>query len=101
MSIDNPTQRQTDGGWLCWVALRLSDFWEFIDKRDIDKHVVMAIIMYGTVRITTWSMAYIEANPNDAGTDVGLKVGAVLLSWNLIAAPAIKWYFDARTKEQS
>lgn len=86
-------------GWrsvTCWLAQRASETWEWIDKRDIDKHLVMVLIMWGTIKITSWAMKYVDLHPDDAGADVGLKVGAVLLAWNIIATPAIGWYFKAR-----
>jgi hypothetical protein len=81
---------------MCTLALRGSQLFDWFDKRDIDKHLVMAIIMAGTVKITWWAAQYVDANPADAGTDVGLKVAAVMIPWSIIATPAIKWYFDSR-----
>jgi hypothetical protein len=42
-------------------AARLSEAWDFIDKRDIDKHAVAAIIIiYGTLKLTSWGIAFAE-----------------------------------------
>ena len=57
VSEDQNLRRASDGGVLCWVALRIADFWDWIDNRDIDKHVVSVFIMYGTYYITNWAMA--------------------------------------------
>ena len=89
-------RRASDRGPLCWLALRAGQFWDFVDKRDIDKHAVMVVVVLGTIRLTEWAMKFTDLHGTESGTDIGLKVAAVLAPWTLIASPAIKWYFDAR-----
>ena len=89
-------RRVDDNGVLCRCAGLISRGWDWFDKRDIDKHIIMAIVIYGTIRLTLWATNYVDMHSMDSGADVGLKVAAVLLPWNIIAAPAIKWYFESR-----
>ena len=89
-------RRTTDKGWLCWVALRASDAWDWIDKRDIDKHAVTMIVLVGTAIITGWAMefAWYSSRP---GLEIAAIIGAVATPYAAVQAVAIKWYFEART----
>lgn len=90
-------RRASDLGPLCWLALRAGQFWDFIDKRDIDKHAVSVSIMLGTLKITTWAMLYAEKVDGKPGLEVAAVLGAVLAPWMALQAAAVKWYFEART----
>ena len=72
---------------------QLTKFWDFIDKRQIDKHLVSIAILYGTVRITEWAMGYANAH---ADANLSLIIAAVSAPYLGLQAAAIKWYFDAR-----
>ncbi len=87
------TRRRTDGGLLCWLALRLSELWDFIDNRDIDKHFISIAVMYGTVKITTWAMMYAE---KFQGPNTPLIIAAVCAPYMAMQAWALKSYFDSR-----
>jgi hypothetical protein len=88
-------RRAEDHGVLCWIAMRCSEAWDFIDKRDIDKHVVSIAVLYGTIIITRWAMDYAE-NGDRPGLEVAAIVAAVGAPYMALQAAAIKWYFDAR-----
>ena len=90
-------QRETDKGFLCSVALRAGQFWEFIDRRDIDKHIVTLCILYGTVVVTRWGMAYAEAHSDKAGLEVAAILAAIGAPYMALQAAAISFYFKART----
>ncbi len=90
-------RRATDQGPLCWLALRAAQFWDFIDKRDIDKHAVSIAIMYGTIRVIEWAMAYAAAADGKPGLEVAAIIGAVSAPYMALQAAAIRFYFDART----
>jgi len=98
---DNPLlnrrQRVTDHGVLCWLALRFSELWDFIDKRDIDKHTVSLAVMYGSYRITTWAFQFAEAHMDKSGVELAAVLAAVIAPWSLIQTTAIKWYFESRS----
>jgi len=76
--------------------MRFSQAWDWIDKRDIDKHTVSIFIMYGTYEITRWAMRYAE-HGDRPGTEVAFIIGAVAGPYMALQAAALKWYFDART----
>lgn len=91
-----PRNRRTDGGWLCWVALRAAQFWDFIDKRDIDKHTVSIIILIGTIKVTQWAMDFASAHTDKSGIEVAAIIAAVLVPYNALQAAAISFYFKSR-----
>ena len=88
-------QRATDQGWLCIVALRAGQFWEWIDRRDIDKHTVSLAILSGTAIVTKWAMHYAE-NGERPGLEIAAILAAVLAPYMALQAAAIKWYFEGR-----
>lgn len=91
-----PSRRATDRGALCTLALRASQFWDWIDKRDIDKHLISLGVLYGTVEVTAWAMRYAEhaARP---GLEVAAIVAAVGAPYMALQAAAIAFYFRSRT----
>jgi hypothetical protein len=86
-----------DGGWLCWVALRLADLWDFIDKREIDKHAISATVLWFSFRITEWAMQFVSTHPEKSGVEAAAVIAAVLLPWSGVQAGAIAWVFKARS----
>lgn len=90
-------QRATDKGFLCVVALRAGQFWDFIDKRNIDKHAVSLAILYGTVVVTRWAMVYAAAHADKAGIEVAAVIAAILAPYMALQAAGIGFYFRART----
>ena len=89
-------RRATDQGPLCWLALRAGQFWDFIDRRDIDKHAVSLAFLFGTVKATSWAMAFSETSTRP-GLEVAAIIAAVLAPFMTVQGVVIKWYFDART----
>lgn len=90
------TRRADDKGWLCWVALRASQFWEFIDKRNIGKHALSLGIFYGTIKITTWAMTFASGFTTKSGIEVAAVIAAVVAPYMALQAAAVKFYFDVR-----
>lgn len=90
-------QRVTDRGFLCMLALRAGQFWDFIDGRQIDKHAVSVAILYGTILVTKWAMHYAEAHADKAGLEVAAVMAAILAPYMALQAAAISFYFKART----
>ena len=79
------------------VAAFLSSVWDFIDKRDIDKHAVAWAVFYVTIRLSIWSVHFATYSPRPGG-DVAAIIAAVWAPWNLVQAAVINWYFSARPK---
>ncbi len=80
----------------CWIAQRLSEFWGWVDDRDIDKHTVSVAVMLGTWRITEWAMVYAHTSPRP-GLEVAAIIAAVVGPYSVLQAAAVKFYFDSRT----
>ena len=89
---EEPTRRKTDG-WFGW----LTRLWDWIDNRDIDKHVMAWATYYVTIRIVAWAAEFIEDNPDKPGLEVAAIVTAVTLPWTPVQAAVIRWYFEARS----
>lgn len=89
-------RRAADGGWLCWVAMRCSEAWDWIDKRNIDKHFISVAILFGTVKITAWSMGYAERHGEKSGIEAAAIIAAVAAPYMALQAAAIAFYFRAR-----
>lgn len=92
-----PLRRRSDGGPLCWLALRLSDFWNWVDDRDIDKQVVSIAILYGTYRITEWLFQFVEAHMDKSGLELAAVVAAITVPWSALQAAVVAFYFRARS----
>ena len=92
---DKPQRRALDQGFMCKVALRASQAWDWIDNRDIDKHFISLAVLSGTVILTQWAMefAYWSSRP---GLEVAAIIGAVTAPYCALQAAAISFYFRAR-----
>lgn len=84
----SPQRRETDG-WFGW----LTRIWDWIDKRDIDKHVSSWVIIYGTLRITEWCFQYARDFPN---METAAIIAAITVPWSALQMASLKWYFDSR-----
>lgn len=79
------------------ILKTLGQIWDWVDKRDIDKHLVSVCIMYGTIRVTEWAMAFTSLHPDKPGLETAAIIAAVTAPYMALQAAAIKFYFDART----
>lgn len=93
-------RRAGDGGILCKVALRAGQFWDFIDQRDIDKHLIAWATFYITYFLLNWVLNFVWVYPDKPGLEVAAIVAAVLMPWTPVQGAVIKWYFAARTHSQ-
>ena len=73
-------------------------WWDWIDKRDVDKHVVVMIVLYGTKILTDWAMAYAMLHHDKPGLEVAAVIAAVTGPYMALQTACIKFYFDARPK---
>jgi hypothetical protein len=73
----------------------ITRWWDWIDDRDIDKHAVSLVILYGTWAITRWAMNFAETG-NRPGLEVAAIIGAVVAPYMALQGAAIKFYFAAR-----
>ena len=78
--------------------MTLAAFWDWIDQRDIDKHVVSIAILFGTVSISRWAMTFAAAHANDP--NCSLVIAAVTAPYMILQGAAIKFYFEARSTPQ-
>ena len=88
-------RRSEDRGWLCWVAGRFSQAWDWIDRRQVDAHIVNAITLYGTIKITTWGMHFAE-HGDRPGLEIAAILAAIGVPWTALQAAMVKFIFDAR-----
>lgn len=93
-------RRSTDKGLLCALALRAGQFWDFIDKRAIDKHLMAWGMFFITWYLLDWTLDYIYQHPQKSGLEIGAIVAAYMVPWTPLQAAVIKWYFEARPQSQ-
>jgi hypothetical protein len=108
---EQPRHRATDSGWLCLVALRGSQFWEWVDNRDVDKHLaawgIIGFLLHGTWQLRNWGTDFLDrwlaaeqSGHMIQGSEVALAVGAVLAPWATVLSVVIPLvlsnYFRAR-----
>lgn len=70
--------------------------WDWIDKRDIDKHVVSMAVLFGTIKVTEWSMMFASLHADKPGIEIAAIIAAVTTPYMALQAAVIKFYFDSR-----
>ena len=106
-----PARRVTDQGFWCRLARRGSEFWDWVDKRDIDKHLTAQAIIWafliGSYRMVLWGWDFArswldaaKAGKVISGTEVAAVVAAIGGPWSLLVgavlATVVNFYFKAR-----
>lgn len=81
---------------MCVAAQRLREFWDWVDKRQIDAYAISLAILYGTVIITDWAMTFVEKYPDMDGLKAAAIIAAIMAPWSALQAVAIKFLFEAR-----
>lgn len=74
----------------------LTRWWDWIDKRDVDKHTVVLIVLYGTKILTDWAMLYAATHAEKSGLEVAAVIAAVTTPYMALQTACIKFYFDSR-----
>ena len=70
--------------------------WDWADKRDLDKHAVSVVVLYGTKVLTSWAMVFASSHPDKPGLEIAAIIGAVTAPYMVLQAAAIKFYFESR-----
>lgn len=96
MSEEN--RRASDVGIWCVIAQRAREVFDWIDRRQIDAYAVSFIILYATIKITEWAMAFVDKYPNKPGVEVAAIIAAVMVPWSGLQAACVKFLFDARQR---
>ena len=89
-------RRADDGGWLCQVAHRASQGWDWFDLRQIDSHVVAIAVLYLTFDLATWAMDFADNHPDMDGLKMAAIIAAVLGPWTFLQGAVVKFYFETR-----
>ncbi len=58
--------------------MNIGAFWDWIDKRQLDKHALSLGVFWGTVKVTEWAMAYATIFETKPGSEVAMIIAAVL-----------------------
>lgn len=74
----------------------LTRLWDWIDKRDIDKHAVAWAFLIGTGKVTAWATYFAEYSQRP-GLETAAVIAAATAPFMAVQAVVIKWYFDSRT----
>lgn len=91
-----PQRRRTDSVFGALIKSGAA-VWDFIDRRQIDKHLVSLVILYGTVKMTEWAMGFAAALGAKPGLEVAAVIAAVTAPYMALQAAALAFYFKART----
>ena len=67
---------------------KIAQFWDWLESRDIDKYVLLIVILYGTTIVMRWSISY--ANLHSAGSDTALVL-AVNASYIALQVAALNF----------
>lgn len=89
MTNELPKRRREDRSWF-------TRGWDWIDERDIDKHIASLGIFYGTVLVTQWAMRYADTHADNSGVEVAAVIAAIMAPYMALQAAAISFYFKAR-----
>lgn len=97
--IEEPlhNRRARDRGLLCLVALRFSQLWDFVDNRNIDKHIVAFLVVIQTYRITGWAFEFARQVESQPGLEIAAIITAILAPWTALVLAVAKWYFERLT----
>jgi hypothetical protein len=87
-----------DGNFWCRAAYHGSEFWDWIDKRQIDAHCYSLLILYGTVKVSLWCMDYAGVHADKPALEIAAVIAAIMTPWTALQAAAIKFLFETRTK---
>lgn len=79
------------------ILATMSAFWDWFDKRDVDKHMVAIGSLLVTYQVVRWSMHYAEIESARPGSDIALVLGAIGVPLMTLQTAVIKWYFESRT----
>lgn len=88
-------KRAGDKGWLCWLAVRFADMWDFFDRRNIDLHATLIVTLVITIRVMEWAMDFGTDYPEYSETKVALVIGAVIGPWALMQTAMFAFYTNA------
>jgi hypothetical protein len=81
------------------ILATMTAFWDWFDKRDVDKHIVAMTTLGVTFGVIRWSMIYAESNPARSGTDIAAILAAINVPLMALQTAVISFYFKARTVE--
>lgn len=74
----------------------LGKLWDWVDKRDIDKHVVTLAVLWGTKVLTDWAMMFAALHAAKPGLEIAAIIAAVTAPYMALQAAAIGFYFNTR-----
>ena len=92
---EEPHRRRGDN-FLCWMAERGSQLFDWIDKRQIDAWAVLTFSLAMTWIVLDWAMDFADNHADKEGLQIAAILGAVIAPWVTMQGALIKFYFDAR-----
>ena len=73
----------------------LKRFWDWVDNRDIEKHLVCVAVLYGVYRITLWCFHFAETSQRPGG-DIAAIIIAITGPYGVITTAVCTYYFAVR-----
>jgi hypothetical protein len=94
-------RRAEDKGFWCIVAHRMSEAWDFIDNRDIEKYVLIVWVFAFTTLLSYHLILFADRHMDKSGIELAAVIGAITLPWSWVAKAAVEWFFKARMDSTS
>jgi len=79
--------------------MRLSQLWDWIDKRQIDAWITLIFSLWMTADVLRWAMDFADAHPDFDGLKMAAVIAAVVGPWVTMQAALIKFHFEARKSD--
>jgi hypothetical protein len=92
-------RRREDGGRLCWIAARLSQVWDFIDKRQVIRRLAFVWVLWLTGRVIDWTLDY-AWHSNQDGAQIAMVIAAVWTPLAALQGAVFKFYDEGRQAQQ-
>ena len=87
----SPHRRQSDSWLTPFIAI-----WDWIDRRNIDLHLVLATTLWLTWDVINWAMNFADNHPDMDGVKMSAIIASVLTPWSLMQAAMFGFYANAR-----
>lgn len=91
-------RRASDVGWLCWCAVRATEAWDFIDKRQVIRRAAFVWVLWLTGEAVRWTFDY-AWHSNQDGLHIAAVIGAVWTPLAALQGAVFKFYDEGRRQQ--
>jgi hypothetical protein len=95
MAVNKQTRRAADKGILCWIALRASEAWDFVDNRQVIRRAAFVWVLWLTGKTMAWTWDY-GWHSNQTGAEIAMVIAAVWTPLAALQGAVFKFYDQAQ-----